>query len=199
MIHKSSSDLPIKICVSGARETSHCGLDALDMAEKMGEIIAGHGCVLTSSAVNGFPMWAARGAKRGGGMTVGFSPASNLEEHVGTYRLPTDNLDMLVYTGFGYAGSDLLLMRSSDAIVFGCGRIGTIHEFTVAFQERKPIGILEGTWDTAELLRDIMARDIERSHDTIVFDKDPNRLIEQVIAMVRREREKGLGDISREQ
>ncbi len=192
MKKNSLVDQPIKICISGARETSHCGVDALDRAEELGGILANHKCVVTTSAVNGFPMWAARGAKRAGGMTVGFSPASNLCEHEETYRLPTENLDMIVYTGFGYAGSDLLLMRSSDAIIFGCGRIGTIHEFTVAFQDRKPIGILEGNWDTVELLRDIMARDIERPHDNIVFDKDPNRLVEQLIAVVKREREKSL-------
>jgi uncharacterized protein (TIGR00725 family) len=189
---KKSTDLPIKICISGARETSHCGIDSLDMAEKLGTEIANHGCIATSSAVAGFPMWAAKGAKKAGGMTVGFSPATNLYEHENVYRLPTDNLDVIVYTGFGYAGSDLLLMRSSDAIIFGCGRIGTIHEFTVAFQERKPIGILEGKWDTVELLKDIMSRDIERPHDNIVFDKDPNRLVEQLIAVVKREREKEL-------
>lgn len=190
MIKKSLKDLPIKICVSGARETSHCGIDALDMASQLGAELAGHGCVITTSAVAGFPMWAARGAKNAGGMTVGFSPAASFSEHVETYRLPTDNLDVVVYTGFGYTGSDLLLMRSSDAIVFGCGRIGTIHEFTVAFQERKAIGILEGNWDTVELLKDIMARDIERPHDNIVFDKDPRRLVEQLIAIVKRDREK---------
>lgn len=182
--------MPIKICVSGARETSHCGTDALEMAEKIGQVIANHRCVTTTSAVRGFPMWATRGAKQAGGMTVGFSPASNALEHVETYRLPTDNLDMIVYTGFGYAGSDLLLMRSSDAIIFGCGRIGTVHEFTVAFQERKPIGILEGDWDTSQLLKDIMSRDIERHHDNIVIDKDPNRLVEQLIKIVKQEREK---------
>lgn len=182
-------NMPIKICVAGARETSHCGMDALDMAEQLGVSIANHGCVTTGAAVAGFCMWALRGAKRAGGMTVAFSPASNLHEHTTTYRLPTENIDVLVYTGFGYAGSDLLMMRSSDAIVFGCGRIGTVHEFTVAFQERKPIGILEGDWDTAELLRDIMARDIERPHDNIVFDKDPNRLVEQLIAIVNKEKE----------
>ena len=181
--------MSIKICVSGARETSHCGTDALEMAEKIGSISANHRCVTTTSAVRGFPMWAAHGAKNAGGMTVGFSPASNLVEHADIYRLPTENLDMIVYTGFGYAGSDLLLMRSSDAIIFGCGRIGTVHEFTVAFQERKPIGILEGDWDTSELLKDIMARDIERNHDTIVIDKDPNRLVEQLIKIVKQQRE----------
>ncbi len=187
---KDLVNLPIKICVSGARETSHCGVDALDMAERLGGQIAEHHCVLTGSAVAGFPMWAARGAKKNNGITVGFSPASNLIEHVEVYRLPTDNMDAIVYTGFGIAGSDLILMRSSDAIVFGCGRIGTINEFTVAFQERKPIGILEGDWDTAELLKDIMARDIERNHDNIVIDKDPKRLIERLIKIVKEERAK---------
>ena len=190
MRKSSLMDQPIKICVSGARETSHCGIDALDKAQELGGILAEHGCVVTTSAVNGFPMWAARGAKDSGGMTVGFSPAANLYEHEVVYRLPTDNLDVVVYSGFGYAGSDLLLMRSSDAIIFGCGRIGTVHEFTVAFQDRKPIGILEGNWDTVELLRDIMARDIERPHDNIVFDKDPNRLVEQLVSLVRKERQK---------
>jgi hypothetical protein len=80
-------------------------------------------------------------------------------------------------------------MRSSDAIIFGCGRIGTIHEFTVAFQERKPIGILEGAWDTSDLLKDIMSHDIERPHDNIIFDKDPRRLVERLIALVKKTRE----------
>lgn len=190
MKKKEILEMPIKISVSGARETSHCGTHALDMAERIGNEIAAHGGIATVGAVSGFCMWAARGAKSMGGTTIGFSPAANLREHLATYRLPVEHLDAIIYTGFGYAGSDLLMMRSSDAIVFGCGRIGTVHEFTVAFQERKPIGILEGDWDTSELLRDIMARDIERPHDNIVFDKDPKRLIEQLMAIVKKEREK---------
>lgn len=185
----TSFESPVKICVSGAHETSHCGIDALDVAETIGAEIAHHGCVLTTCAATGFPLWAARGAKRAGGMTLGFSPAAHHYEHIHTYRLPTENIDALVYTGFGTAGSDLLLMRSSDAIIFGCGRIGTIHEFTVAFQERKPIGILEGAWDTSDLLKDIMSHDIERPHDNIIFDKDPRRLVERLIALVKKTRE----------
>ncbi len=178
-----------KICVSGARETSSCGFDSLEIAEKLGQEIAQHDCVLTVGAVTGFPLWVAKGAKEEGGMTIGFSPAANESEHQSVYRLGTSHLDMVVYTGFGLAGCDLLLLRSSDAVIFGCGRIGSIHEFTVAFQEKKPIGILQGSWDTDELLRDILARDIERDHDTIVFDTDPRRLLEQVIHLVKKQRE----------
>ena len=54
-------------------------------------------------------------------------------------------LDIIIYTGAGYSGRDLLMTRTSDAIFLGCGRIGTIHEFTIAFEDNKPIGILEGS------------------------------------------------------
>lgn len=90
-----------------------------------------------------------------------------------------------MYTGFGFTGSDLLMTRSSDAVIFGCGRIGTIHEFTLAFAEDKIIGILEGAWATDELIREILKANMTRQHETIVFDADPKRLVEQVIKKVK--------------
>jgi uncharacterized protein (TIGR00725 family) len=180
----------IKICVSGARETSHCGIDALSVATKLGAAIVEHGCILTTGAVQGFPLWTAKSAKESGGMTIGFSPAATETEHMHMYRLPTDYQDLIVYTGFGISGCDLLLTRSSDAIVFGCGRVGTVHEFAGAFQEGKVLGILEGDWGTTDLLREIIALDISREHDLIIFDSDPHRLIDRIVKKVNEQREK---------
>lgn len=177
------------ICISGAHETSHCGFDSLEKAEAVGREVATHGSALLVGGGTGFPLWAAKGAREAGGYVIGFSPAANINEHHEVYRLPSDHADLIVYTGFGLAGCDLLLMRSSDAVIFGCGRVGTIHEFTIAFQEQKPIGILQGSWDTDELIRDIIKRDITRDHDYIVFDTDPRRLVEQVLALVRKKEE----------
>ena len=179
--------LPIKIGVAGASETGHCGIDALDQAKALGRILAEHECILTTDATTGFPLWAAMGAKSANGMVIGFSPAASESEHATVYKLPTDYLDMIVYTGFGYAGANLLLTRSSDAIIFGCGRAGTVHEFMVALEERKPIGVLEGNWDTDELLRDILAKS-NKPADTIIFDTDPNRLLERLIKKAREAR-----------
>ncbi len=36
-----------------------------------------------------------------------------------------------------FSGRDLLFVRSCDALLIGCGRIGTIHEFTIAFEDGK--------------------------------------------------------------
>lgn len=180
MIHKN----PIKICVSGARDTSICGSGALDMASKLGSAIAQSGSVLTTGAVQGFPLWAAKAAKENGGTTIGFSPASSHTEHTQVFKLSDTYQDLIVYTGFGISGCDLLLTRSSDAVIFGCGRVGTVHEFVGAFQEGKVLGILEGDWNTDELLREIIALDVSRNHDLIIFDADPHRLVERIIKKV---------------
>lgn len=96
-------------------------------------------------------------------------------------------MDVIVYTGFGYPGRDLILTRSSDAIFFGCGRIGTIHEFTIAFEDKKPIGILEAEWETDEVIRTILAK-AHRPNDRIVFDTDPKALVERVIELVKKDK-----------
>ena len=175
--------LQTKLCVSGAAETGHCGIDAYDKGIALGGEIARHNSIIVTGATTGFPMWAAMGAKQAGGFSLGFSPANNESEHVKAFNLPLEYMDVIVYTGFGFPGRDLILTRSSDAVLFGCGRIGTVHEFTIAFEDKKPIGILEADWETDEVLKNI----IESSHrpnERIVFDTDPKALVERVIALV---------------
>ncbi|MFH1188233.1 MAG: hypothetical protein V1652_00100 [bacterium] len=178
-----------KICVSGAAETGHCGMDSFIDAEKLGYEIAQHNAILTDGATTGFPYWAAKGAKKEGGMVIGFSPAATSYEHTEVYGLPTDYHDVIFYLGTRYSMRNLILIRSSDAVVFGCGRIGTINEFTNAFEEHKPIGILEGAWETDELFKQII-KGSNREHeigDKIVYDTDPKALIEKLIDILARD------------
>ncbi len=175
----------IKLCVSGAAETGHCGIDAYDKGISLGQEIAKHGAIVVTGATTGFPMWSAMGAKQAGGFSLGFSPANTEKEHVEVFNLPLEYMDVIVYTGFGYPGRDLILTRSSDAVLFGCGRIGTIHEFTIAFEDHKPIGILEADWETDEVFKNILEHG-HRSNDQIVFDSDPKALVERVIELVKK-------------
>jgi len=179
--------LELKFCVSGAAETGHCGIDAYDKGIALGREIAKHNAVLVEGATTGFPLWAAMGAKAAGGYTVGFSPANSEKEHIESYNLPVEYLDLIIYTGFGYPGRDLILTRSSDAVFFGCGRIGTIHEFTIAFEDQKPIGILEADWETDEVIKNILESG-HRANDKIVFDSDPKALVEKVIELVKKDK-----------
>jgi uncharacterized protein (TIGR00725 family) len=175
----------IKICVSGAAETSHCGLGALDKAKELGREIARQGAILITGATTGFPLWAAMGAKEVGGVSIGFSPAASEREHVEVYKLPVDYMDLIIYTGFGYPGRDLLLTRSSDAVICGCGRIGTIHEFTIAFEDDKPIGIFEGPWEMSGELQEIIEK-AHRPNAKIISDSDPKKIVQEMIELIKK-------------
>ena len=175
----------IKICVSGAAETGHCGIDALDKAKELGREIVRQGAILVTGATTGFPLWTAMGAKEAGGISIGFSPAASEKEHVEVYKLPIDYMDLIIYTGFGYPGRDLLLTRSCDAVICGCGRIGTIHEFTIAFEDDKPIGIFEGPWEMGAELEEILAKG-HRPSDKIATGSDPKKLISDVINIIKK-------------
>lgn len=177
----------IKICVSGAAETGHCGVDALDRAKELGREIARQGAVLVTGATTGFPLWAAMGAKEAGGISVGLSPASSEREHVEVYKLPLDYMDLIIYTGFGYPGRDLLLTRSSDAVICGCGRVGTIHEFTIAFEDGKPVGIFEGPWEMGDQLKEILAKG-HRPNDKIATGDDPKKMVSDIIELVKKDK-----------
>ncbi|MFZ3011492.1 MAG: hypothetical protein WA060_00625 [Minisyncoccia bacterium] len=177
----------IKICVSGAAETGHCGLNALDKAKELGREIARQGAVLVTGATTGFPLWVAMGTKEEGGVSIGISPAANEKEHAEVYKLPLDYMDLIIYTGFGYPGRDLLLTRSADAVICGCGRIGTIHEFTIAFEDGKPIGIFEGPWEMGNELKEILEKS-NRPNAKVAAGDDPKKLLEEVIALVKKDK-----------
>jgi uncharacterized protein (TIGR00725 family) len=175
----------ITISVSGAAEIAHCGPTVIPIAKELGREIARQGAQIVTGATSGFPMYAAEGAKEAGGFSFGLSPAASKKEHIETYRLPLKALDAVVYTGFGFPGRDLMLVRSSDAIVIGCGRIGTIHEFTIAWEADMPLGVLVGEWETDEVIHNIMDNS-NRKNPNVIFESDPKVMITKLIEMVNK-------------
>lgn len=184
----------IKICVSGAADTTNCGEGALGQAKELGREIVRQGGILVTGATTGFPLWAAMGAKEAGGISIGMSPASSEKEHVEVYKLPLDYLDVIIYTGFGYSGRNLLLTRASDAVVVGCGRIGTINEFTIAFEDHKPIGVLKGPWEMDEVFDLILEKSHRRDEGKVIFDESPKDLVTKLINAVHVSKTCDLGE-----
>ena len=176
-----------KICVSGAAETGHCAVNVLEMAKEVGREIVRQDGVLVTGATTGAPYWAAVGAKEEKGIVIGLSPAASEKSHIKKYRLPIDFHDLIIYTGFNYSGRNLLLTRSSDAIIIICGRMGTLNEFTIAFEDNKPIGVLTGSGGTADKLKDIVD-DSHRGPGKIVYESDPKKLVEELIKLIREEK-----------
>jgi uncharacterized protein (TIGR00725 family) len=183
-----------KICVSGSAVTGTCSPDAEEMTKELGREIVRQDGVLVTGATIGAPLWAAKGCKDAKGFSIGISPASSELEHVKKYKLPTEEFDIIIYTGFGYSGRNLLLIRSSDAVITVCGRIGTLNEFTIAFEDHKPIGILTGSGGIAEEINEIV-QECGRPNPKIVYDDDPKKLVEKVLKLV--EEDKKEIDLSR--
>lgn len=184
-----SYELKYKICVSGAAETGHCSKDAFEKAQIIGQEIAKRGLVLVTGATTGLPYWAAKGAKSEGGLVIGLSPAASKKAHVKVYHLPLDYHDFIIYTGFEYAGRNLLLTRSADAVVVICGRVGTLNEFTISFEENKPIGVLTGTGGVSDMIEEILKKS-HRGMSKVIFSDDPKKLIDTLVGLIEEENKK---------
>jgi uncharacterized protein (TIGR00725 family) len=183
---KKEFHLRFTVCVSGAAagETVE---DSADLAEQLGAEIAKHGHILTTGATVGLPFYAAKGATKAGGMSIGFSPAGSLREHLRKYRLPFEFFDFINFTGMQYVGRDLYLVQSSDAVITVGGRFGSLHEFISALEAGKPCGILLGSGGAADLIPKLMDT-LEAPHKSlVVYDADPSKLVEKIEAILEKE------------
>ncbi len=172
-----------KIAVSGSA-LNNCSKGAFRKAYEVGRQIALHKAVLITGATIGVPAWATRGAKSAGGISIGLSPAVSKQAHTKTYHLPTKFMDLIIYTGFDYSGRNMLMTRSSDAVIMICGRIGTLNEFTTAFEDKRVVGVLTGTGGAEEEIDRILTI-ARRGRKRIVFDLDPKSLVDKVMKLVR--------------
>lgn len=177
--------LKYKICVAGAAETGHCNDLTFQKSKAVGKEIVKTKNILVTGAIGGVALWASKGAKEAGGFVIGFSPAASKKEHIERFNLPTDYLDLIVYTGLDYSGRNLLLSRSSDGIILICGRMGTLNLFTTAFEDNKPIGILLNTGGIADEIQNIVQRS-HRGQGNVIFDADPKNLVKNLLKLIQK-------------
>lgn len=177
-----------QICVSGAAKGSSVE-EGKELAREMGAAIAKAGHSLLTGATVGLPNYAAEAYKAAGGhMSVGISPAASKVEHVLKYRLPTEAYDTILYTGLHYVGRDTLLITSSDAVVSIGGRLGTLHEFTIAMETDTPIGFLQGAGGISNQIQSILEAAGRRNADTpVFFSEEATELIKDLTEALNKE------------
>jgi uncharacterized protein (TIGR00725 family) len=179
-----------QVCVSGAAKGQSVE-EGKELAQAIGVALAKAGHSLMTGATVGLPNYAAEAYKAAGGkMSVGISPAASKIEHVIKYRLPTESYDTIIYTGLHYIGRDSLLINSSDAVISIGGRLGTLHEFTIAMETRTPIGFLQGAGGISTEIMDILHAAGETHGNEVFFNDDPEQLIIQIEAILDIERQK---------
>lgn len=179
----------ITLCISGSpNPTTICPPESLDIGKRLGEVCAEKEISIMSTSTTGFPLWVALAAHRRGVPTIAFSPAASQHEHTDIFKFPTQGFQHIIYTGFGTSGASILALRSADAVIFGCGGMSSVLECMTAVQEGKPIGILEGPWETDEVLEEMLQKNYPE-YEHVITDTDPHRLVERVIKRIKLLRE----------
>ncbi len=156
-------------------------------ATLLGESIADADCIVITGACPGLPLAAARGAKRRGGMVIGISPALSLDEHAFRYESPTLAHDVLIFTGSGLMGREVVNIRSSDIVLIVGGSSGTLGELAIAYDEGKLIGVLTGTGGISDIVANILAKCNKETGARVIYEEDPRRLVERLLDVYRTE------------
>lgn len=178
--------MALKVGVMGGA-TGVLSKEHLDKAHELGRAIAQNGAILITGGCGGLPLGAACGAKQEGGLVVGISPGLSLDEHIGKYGSPTEFHDVLIFTGSGLMGREVVNIRSSDIVVIIGGRSGTLGELAISYDEGKLIGVLTGTGGISDMAREILAACAKETGARVVYDPDPRQLIVELLRLYREE------------
>ncbi|HEY7587570.1 MAG TPA: TIGR00725 family protein [Thermoplasmata archaeon] len=111
--------------------------EGLKLAEEVGYLIARADAVLVCGGLNGVMEAAARGAKRGGGLTIGILPTASKAD-------ANPYIDVPVVTAMSTA-RNLIIVRTADALIAVNGSYGTLSELAHAFDLKKTVFGLR-TW-----------------------------------------------------
>ncbi|MBI1812787.1 LOG family protein [Candidatus Peregrinibacteria bacterium] len=154
-------------------------------ARELGRQIAKRGYIFINGACPGLPNDALLGAKECNGFTIGVSPAFSEYEHINEYLSPHDH-DVILYTGMGFMERDIINIRSADAIVLIGGGIGTLNEFTIAYDEGRPIGVVTNSGGISNSIPHIVKELCKRElPPNLVMDDDPSILLDKLEVVIK--------------
>ncbi|MFH0959624.1 MAG: hypothetical protein V1897_13065 [Pseudomonadota bacterium] len=173
------SKTPKFAVLGSARETENSPVSKL--ALQLGREIGLIGGILLTGGCPGLPNMATLGAKAVSGLTVTISPGANIKEHTQSYGYPNSS-DVMIFTGMGNKGRNVILVRSADICIFIGGGIGTLNEYTIAFDElseENVIGILSKSGGLSSTFRELARLTNRVPKASIVTDEDPRMLVQK--------------------
>ena len=184
--HGNSHYHRMKIGVMGSASGPQTeNMVAREKARKLGEEIAKRGHIFINGACPGLPNDSLLACQEAGGFTVGVSPAFSEYQHVHEYLSPHDH-DLIIYTGLGFMERDIINIRSADGIIIIGGGIGTLNEFTIAYDEGRPTGIITNSGGISNsiphIVEELCMREIPPN---MVFDDDPATLLDKLEVAIR--------------
>lgn len=121
------------------------GSEHEERAEAVGRLLAQRGATVVTGGRGEVMAAAARGAKAGGGTTIGILPGETRDG-------VNEWVDHVVVTGIGHA-RNLAVVASGDAVIAVGGRYGTLAEIGFALTLGRRVVVLEPGWAVEGTLR----------------------------------------------
>lgn len=147
-------------------------------AERVGFLLARKGATVVTGGKGGVMEFAARGARKANGITVGVIK--------GSQRFRSNNFtEVEILTGMAADGFDeFVLVTMCDALITIGGGAGTLEEIVIAYRNKKPIIALEKTGGWAD-------KTIEKyldQRETIKIEsaKTPEEAVEKAIKLANK-------------
>ncbi len=179
--------MKITVGVMGSAGDASSSSSKASLAEKataLARALADRELLLLTGATTGLVYVVGKAAHDTGVFHLGVSPAANSEEHVEAYKLPLDACDLIVYTGFGLKGRNVVLVRSCKVVLFIAGAMGSLNEFTIAHDEGKIIGCLTNTGGVADESGYLLQKFSKETGARVFRDDDPGRLLDACLEAI---------------
>ncbi len=168
--------------------------ETLNKSKKIGALIAKNNHIIITGGCPGIPYEAAKSAYKEGGKTIAYSPATDLEQHK-KISFPTDCTTEFVFIPKDYKHAknieickkyrNVSSVSACDAAIIISGRIGTLNEFTIAYDLGKTIGILENTGGITGHIQKLI-KDLNKKTDAkIIYSKEPKELITNILKALK--------------
>jgi uncharacterized protein (TIGR00725 family) len=155
--------MQMRIGVVGAAK---CSSETAEMARQVGKYVAQNNAVLICGGLSGVMRAAAKGAKEGGGLTIGILPGVS-EEEANPY------IDVPIVTGLGHA-RNVLVVQSSHVVIAVKGSYGTLSEIAIALKSHIPVVGLN-TWNI---------------DDRVLPASNPKEAVEEAFSLAREKKKK---------
>jgi len=128
--------MPWLIAVCGSDECESLKASTLQMAEEIGRLIAGRGGIVVCGGRGGVMRAVCKGAKEGGGLTVGILPDCKDEAN--------EWVDVPLATGLG-TRRNMVIVHAADVVIALNGRWGTLNEISFAQIFGRPLVLVRGS------------------------------------------------------
>lgn len=165
-----------------------------EKARIIGRELAKRGHIIITGGTGGLPYETVLGAREMNGETIGFSPAINIEEHKSIYHCPIDGYTQLIFIPEDYVHRknkpicykyrNVSSVAEIDTAIIISGRIGTMNEFTIAYDAGKNIGILANSGGiTKNSIKTLLQEAKKESGSKVFFEENPIKLVNRLLSI----------------